>query len=648
MRESIQSTSFSALPAGNPAQEMLPASGIAGKKPLADGDIDFAASLISARPELTGEPTDDGSLRGAGQGANADPRFIVEVDAGSAAVPPAHNDRGLNHTGFTSALAASGRFTGGQKLSTKSEPATANAQASAASHRAKSGSLPDPAARVSQEADMIAPRDEPVDEDAGKVRYKRQTETPSHASHPSAAAEAGGQSVDHGPHTRTTPQSSDPAATNAPHAAVTGAQSGERTTGQPAVADTGNETPATGRKTRTDAAGQPGTGALPTSQNPSDDATATDGTDAQPDSGGFEGPVHQTQRPGVTNQPAMRSTTSEADTTSRVSATNDTSQTAELQDTNSSGAGTAPGQQVIAAQPVSSQFAPHKTAGVSPLARTAHNGKDTGTEAPRAVASATTTTSAQLQPASPDLDTAASAEQVVATARPVKRAIVPNSGKQSEEAGPVKDKTDADTVMVATDPGKASPPPADDVAQSATVSLSSAGSTAGLNRDPESINRPGETPAELPAIDQPLDPENVDDAFQQALGDRLITAVRQDMNRAEIRITPTELGPITIELSVDGDAASVVFSADQNNTRAALQDSLQSLREHLRNEGISLTEASVSDNASSRPGTEERDANGDERHGDQSLANDSTGDRPANAAPYRPPVREQGLVDLFA
>lgn len=152
---------------------------------------------------------------------------------------------------------------------------------------------------------------------------------------------------------------------------------------------------------------------------------------------------------------------------------------------------------------------------------------------------------------------------------------------------------------------------------------------------------------DLPPIDTPLELGNVSEAFEGQLGERLVSAIRQDMNRAEIRITPDSLGPIVIDLSIDGDTASVSFSAEHAGTRLALQDSLQNLKDMLANEGINLGETHVNDG---RNHNARSDDNASERNTGQkatSRTGSDPGELPVMADSYRPPTNTQGLVDLF-
>ena len=153
---------------------------------------------------------------------------------------------------------------------------------------------------------------------------------------------------------------------------------------------------------------------------------------------------------------------------------------------------------------------------------------------------------------------------------------------------------------------------------------------------------------ELPAIDAQLDPALVSDEFQGQLGERVISAIRQDLNSAEIRVTPQELGPVRIGLTMDGDTAHVTFSAEHGATRQALQDTLPTLRDMLANEGWQLGQAEVRDDRGAGQMADQRQQQADERQGRQARHNDPLAEQAGADSSYRPAGGARGLVDLFA
>ena len=66
-----------------------------------------------------------------------------------------------------------------------------------------------------------------------------------------------------------------------------------------------------------------------------------------------------------------------------------------------------------------------------------------------------------------------------------------------------------------------------------------------------------------------------------------------DNGRAEIILTPPQLGRIEVSINMNGDQASANFVAVNPIARDALQDALPRLRELLAQSGIELAQADV-------------------------------------------------------
>ncbi len=84
-------------------------------------------------------------------------------------------------------------------------------------------------------------------------------------------------------------------------------------------------------------------------------------------------------------------------------------------------------------------------------------------------------------------------------------------------------------------------------------------------------------------------------AWGQQLGERVVMMAGNQLKQAEIRLTPAELGPLRVQVSVDDGAAHVTFHAQHAVTREALEQALPRLREMLAENGLSLGQADVSD-----------------------------------------------------
>lgn len=145
--------------------------------------------------------------------------------------------------------------------------------------------------------------------------------------------------------------------------------------------------------------------------------------------------------------------------------------------------------------------------------------------------------------------------------------------------------------------------------------------------------------ASLPRIDVPLQ----DPSWGDALNERVTFMSGKDIRNAEIRLNPAELGPIRVQLSVDDRGTSVSFTAHHAQTRDAIEQALPRLRELFSEQGLSLGQASVSDQGVRH----ERDGQGTE-HAEWFSADAEADDAEALPAPGLGRRPADGLVDTFA
>lgn len=82
--------------------------------------------------------------------------------------------------------------------------------------------------------------------------------------------------------------------------------------------------------------------------------------------------------------------------------------------------------------------------------------------------------------------------------------------------------------------------------------------------------------------------------FANEAAERVKFAIGNNIQSAQIDIHPADLGPISINLHMQGQhSASINFSAAQPETRQALENALPRLRELLADAGIQLSDAQV-------------------------------------------------------
>ncbi|MBT7410701.1 MAG: hypothetical protein HN826_13445 [Methylococcales bacterium] len=82
--------------------------------------------------------------------------------------------------------------------------------------------------------------------------------------------------------------------------------------------------------------------------------------------------------------------------------------------------------------------------------------------------------------------------------------------------------------------------------------------------------------------------------WDKDLGAKLVTMVNKQVQTAEIRLNPLNLGPVKININMENDQAVVMFNAQHAQTREALEAAMPKLKSMFENEGIELKESEVS------------------------------------------------------
>lgn len=90
--------------------------------------------------------------------------------------------------------------------------------------------------------------------------------------------------------------------------------------------------------------------------------------------------------------------------------------------------------------------------------------------------------------------------------------------------------------------------------------------------------------------------------WSQALGERVQWLADQNFTQAQIKLNPAQLGPIEIRVQVNGDQATVQFTAHNHLTRDALEQAMPRLRDMLGANGFNTVDVNVAQHSfSERP-----------------------------------------------
>lgn len=133
------------------------------------------------------------------------------------------------------------------------------------------------------------------------------------------------------------------------------------------------------------------------------------------------------------------------------------------------------------------------------------------------------------------------------------------------------------------------------------------------------------------------------DGWNTEIGNRLVWMAGQQSSRAELVLTPPQMGRIEVSLTVTGDQATAQFVSANPAVREAIENAVPRLREILAEAGITLGQTQVG-----------AETPGQSAHGDESRDNVPRNDAvpgttlPANAGSVAWSATGRGLVDVFA
>ena len=141
-------------------------------------------------------------------------------------------------------------------------------------------------------------------------------------------------------------------------------------------------------------------------------------------------------------------------------------------------------------------------------------------------------------------------------------------------------------------------------------------------------------------------PQKVGDSgWGQAMAERLVWMVKGDQQMAELKITPPNLGPLEVKLTINNDQASVAFLSNHAAVRDAIEAAIPRLREMLGQESLNLVNVDVGHGRNEQSGQGEGSGStagpggGDDGDGELGAAGEQLGLVDA---------RGLGLIDLFA
>ena len=132
--------------------------------------------------------------------------------------------------------------------------------------------------------------------------------------------------------------------------------------------------------------------------------------------------------------------------------------------------------------------------------------------------------------------------------------------------------------------------------------------------------------------------------FREALAAQVTLLTKDGIQEATLQLNPTDLGPIAIQISLDGTQARVDFAVNSPITRAIIESGMSDLANAMRDAGLTFTGGGVSQNSSggARQGS---DGGTGRPHGRHTALGDTVD---APTAPLRTLNARVGSLDLYA
>lgn len=135
-----------------------------------------------------------------------------------------------------------------------------------------------------------------------------------------------------------------------------------------------------------------------------------------------------------------------------------------------------------------------------------------------------------------------------------------------------------------------------------------------------------------------IDTPTHDPNFSNALAARVSMLAKDGVQKATLRLHPAEMGPVQVQIVIEGGRAVVSFSAAQSATCDLLESSMSELAAAMGEAGLDFGGGDVSQQAQSDDATPAQPA----------LAGASGPTGAGQAEPAAPEQRPRGMLDLFA
>ena len=153
-------------------------------------------------------------------------------------------------------------------------------------------------------------------------------------------------------------------------------------------------------------------------------------------------------------------------------------------------------------------------------------------------------------------------------------------------------------------------------------------------------------PATQPATPQlPVHTPAGQQAWAEDVGNQVRWMLGRAESKAELVLTPPNLGKLEVSINLNGDQTTAQFIASSQAARDALERAMPQLREVLQQAGIMLGDANVSTSQQGAGGEGQEGHGRSGARGEAAIAGDAGGNGSSTGVWLR---QQQGMVDTFA
>lgn len=195
------------------------------------------------------------------------------------------------------------------------------------------------------------------------------------------------------------------------------------------------------------------------------------------------------------------------------------------------------------------------------------------------------------------------------TVRPEVRAALAAGGAETDPAGTVGSDAEAPSVASESDPfelradrpgpGGAGVPGPGKASFEAVLERLAAAPPAALEPGGPGAEVAPQGAAELARVERPA-PLQLDTRlpvqgprFADGMGQQIVVLAQHGIQQARMSLSPPEIGPVDVRITIANDEASVQLAAPTALARDAIQDALPKLREMMEQSGLRLQDAGV-------------------------------------------------------